>query len=474
MCGIVGIKSNSEVNRELIDSLIHLQHRGQDASGLITADDRFHIKRQFGLVREAFNNLDPKLLPGTMGLGHVRYPTSGMQDENEIQPFWSGAPYGLSIAHNGNLTETDKLKERLAKHHNYHLNTKSDSELLLHFFAAQLALKNHLECPFFEKLALSIQELFSILSGAYSVVSCIIGQGLAAFRDPNGIRPLVIGRRAHSQNRFDYIFASENTMFYQLGFEEMGDVAPGELVFVDNDQQLHRRQLIKAEFNPCIFEYVYFARPDARLNDVSVYRSRLRMGQNLALKWQSSYPEITPDVVIPVPFSSNTAALSFASTLGIRYTEGLYKNPFIGRTFIMKNQKTRQSSVRYKLSPQETEIRNKKVLLLDDSIVRGTTSKEIVRMVKEFGAREVYFASACPPVAHPCFYGINLPSQDELIAAKLSKEAIKEYLGVDALLYQTEQDLIEAVTRKGSHQIQKPCIACLNGKLPTSELKTNL
>lgn len=474
MCGIVGISSIAEVNGELIDSLIHLQHRGQDAVGIITEDEKFHIKRGFGLVREVFAKTDISLLKGNTGIGHVRYPTAGQKDENEIQPFWTASPFGLSIAHNGTLTKTNALRQKLLSEYNYHLNTQSDSEILLHLFSANLALKKDLPIPFFEKLSSCMKALFQTLSGAYSVVSNIIGHGLCAFRDPNGIRPLVIGRRKNNKGLYDYILASENTMFYQLGFEEYGDVLPGELVFIDKNQKLHRQIIFQQEFNPCIFEYVYFARPDARLNDVSVYRSRLRMGQNLALNWQKKYPHLKPDVVIPVPFSANTAALAFASTLGIRYTEGLYKNPFIGRTFIMGDQQKRKSSVRYKLSPQETEINHKKVLLLDDSIVRGTTSKEIVRMVKAFGATEVYFASACPPVKHPCFYGIDLPDEKTLIAAKQSEEEIKNYLGVDALLYQEEASLTEAITRKGSLKIKNPCRACLNGVLPQyKKIKTS-
>lgn len=305
------------------------------------------------------------------------------------------------------------------------------------------------------------------MTGSYSVLSCLIGKGLVAFRDPHGIRPLVMGERVNQDGSKDYIFASETTMFYALGFEAKGDIQPGEVVFVDQAGQLFRRILAQKEFSPCVFEYVYFARPDSTINEVSVYRSRLRMGQNLATRWQQKFKDILPDVVIPAPFTSNTAALSFASELGVRYSEGLYKNPFIGRTFIMPNDKERSRNVRYKLSPQKTEIKNKKVLILDDSIVRGTTSREIIKMVREVGAKEIYLVSACPPIKYPCFYGVDIPTQKELIASNYTVDEIQQFLGVDRLLYQEIEDLHEAVTRRGNHKINRLCMACLDGKYIT-------
>jgi amidophosphoribosyltransferase len=302
------------------------------------------------------------------------------------------------------------------------------------------------------------------MEGSYSIVSVIIGKGLVAFRDPHGIRPLVWGERKREDGSSDYIFASETTAFYALGFEPKGDLQPGEIAYVNKEGKLFRQVIEAKEFRPCVFEYVYFARPDSTLNGVSVYRSRLRMGQNLARRWKEAYPEAIPDVVIPAPFTANTAALSFAHEIGVRYSEGLYKNPFIGRTFIMPNQKARSRSVRYKLTPQRTEIENKSVLIVDDSIVRGTTSREIVRMVREFGAKEIYFVSTCPPIKNPCFYGIDIPSRRELIAANNTNEEIRQYLGVDKLMYQTQEDLVEAVTRRGEHQIKQPCMACMDGQ----------
>jgi amidophosphoribosyltransferase len=280
----------------------------------------------------------------------------------------------------------------------------------------------------------------------------------------------VWGERKRDDGASDFIFASETTPFYALGFEPKGDLLPGEVAYVDKHGTLHRQVVTAKQFRPCVFEYVYFARPDATLDNVSVYRARLRMGQNLAQQWKKQHPDTLPDVVIPAPFTANTAALSFAHELGVRYSEGLYKNPFIGRTFIMPNQLARVRSVRHKLTPQRTEIENKIVLIVDDSIVRGTTSREIVRMVREFGAKAVYFVSACPPIKHPCFYGIDIPSRNELIAANMQPEAISAYMGVDKLLYQTEEDLVEAITRRGEHQIQKPCMACMDGNYVCGEM----
>lgn len=466
MCGIVGIYSHSPVAAELYDSLIHLQHRGQDAAGILTCNERFYLKHGLGLVREIFSADDVLSLKGNIGIAHTRYPTAGGYDIADVQPLWIGSPRGISIAHNGNLVNHKELAEEITQVKHRHLNSSIDSETLLHLLADGLD-----EAPyaaddgenFFQKLCDAVMHLFERASGSYSVVSAIIGKGLVAYRDPHGIRPLVMGERKNTDGTIDYIFASENTMFYTLGFEPTGNVQPGEVVFVNREGKLFRKVLLKKEFTPCIFEYVYFARPDATLNEVSVYRSRLRMGQNLAKRWKEKYPDILPDVVIPAPFTSNTAALSFAHEIGVRYSEGLYKNPFIGRTFIMPDGQQRSRSVRYKLTPQKTEIKDKKVLILDDSIVRGTTSREIVKMVREFGAKEIYFVSACPPILHPCFYGIDIPTREELIAANLTSNQICEFLGADKLLYQEIDDLKEAVTRRGDHHIERPCMACMDG-----------
>lgn len=465
MCGIVGIFSHQAVAAELYDSLIHLQHRGQDAAGILTADDRFYPKQGPGLVREVFNAADIASLKGNMGIAHVRYPTAGGYSAQDVQPLWLGSPRGIGLAHNGNLVNYQELVKELCGKQHKHLNTSLDSEALLLLLADSLAKGSYDDDDeaFFELLCKAIATIHKKVEGSYSIVSLVIGKGLVAFRDPQGIRPLAMGVRKAPEGALDYCFASETTPFYALGFESAGDLQPGEVVFVNKAGRLFRRTLAKADFRPCIFEYVYFARPDSTLDDVSVYRSRLRMGQNLAIRWQQLYPDSIPDVVIPAPFTANTAALAFANELKVRYSEGLYKNPFIGRTFIMPNQEARSRQVRYKLTPQKTEIKDKVVLIVDDSIVRGTTSREIVKMVREFGAKAIYFVSTCPPIKHPCFYGIDIPSREKLIAANQSEEAIRAFLGVDKLLYQNSEDLVEAVTRKGEHHISKPCMACMDG-----------
>jgi amidophosphoribosyltransferase len=466
MCGIVGIFSHQPVSEELYDSLIHLQHRGQDAAGILTSQQRFDIKTGLGLVREIFNAKDIQSLKGTMGLAHTRYPTAGGYSLSDVQPIWLASPRGIALAHNGNLVNYHELATDLALKKHHHLDSSSDSEVLLHLLAEGLEDKTAAtgyDDAFFDALCDVTSGIFEKAKGSYSVASIIMGKGMMVFRDPHGIRPLVIGERVNDDQSKDYIFASETTMFYSLGFKPIGDVQNGELIFVNLDGTLYRKTLTSKPFNPCIFEYVYFARPDATLDDVSVYRARLRMGENLAKQWRQKHPDLLPDVIIPAPFTSNTAAMAMARELGVNYSEGLYKNPFIGRTFIMAGSKKREQNVRYKLTPQRIEIQNKKVMIVDDSIVRGTTSREIVRMIREHDAKEVYFASACPPIKLPCFYGIDIPSKHELIASKLNLEDMKAYLNVDGLIYQEMDGLVEAVTRKGKHRIEKPCMACMNG-----------
>ncbi len=473
MCGIVGIYSQESVAAELYDSLIHLQHRGQDAAGILTCDERFYPKHGLGLVREIFTAQDLVPLKGHMGIAHARYPTAGGYSESDIQPLWVGSPRGIALAHNGNLVNYSSLADEIRLKQHRHLNSSLDSEALLLLLADRLAMGAYADDDdelFFQQLCQAVKFIYKKIQGSYSVVSLIIGKGLIAFRDPHGIRPLVWGERQRKEGTSDFIFASETTPFYALGFEPKGDLQPGEVVYVNQAGKMHRRVITEKTFRPCVFEYVYFARPDSTMDGVSVYRSRLRMGQNLARQWKQRYADIVPDVVIPAPFTANTAALSFAHELGVRYSEGLYKNPFIGRTFIMPNQTARARNVRYKLTPQKTEIENKKVLIVDDSIVRGTTSREIVKMIREFGAKEIYFVSSCPPIKHPCFYGIDIPSRKELVAALHSEEEIREFLGVDRLLYQTQEDLVEAVIRRGQHHIERPCMACMDGNYICGDL----
>ena len=467
MCGIAGIYSHKPAAPELYESIVHLQHRGTDAAGIMTYDDRMHKEKGMGLARDIFTKDNLSLLTGNIGISHNRYPTHGGFGHGEVQPVWTSVPYGIAIAHNGQITNYDELVEEVTKTEKRYLNTTSDTEVILHIFAEELNKNGNPQTSeeFFDVLCDVVSTLFKKVRGAYSITALIVGKGLVVFRDPRGIRPLVRGERnvGSWHGGKDYIFASENTMFYSMGYESKGNVLPGELIYVDNDGKLFSKRLVKEEFNPCIFEYVYFARPDALLNDVGVYRSRLRMGQNLAEAWKKKYPDILPDIVIPAPSTANTSALSMAHEIGVRYSEGLYKNYFVGRTFIMPGQEERKRSVKHKLVPQETEIRGKKVLIVDDSIVRGNTSREIVRMVKDFGAKEVYFVSACPPIQHPCYYGVDMPTSEELIASNKKVDTIKKILGVDILMYQEIDDLVEAVTRIGDHHIDNPCMACLDG-----------
>ena len=472
MCGLAGIYSHKPVATELYDSLIHLQHRGQDAAGITTYNKHMHKTKGLGLVRDIFTEKKIKRLKGNIGIAHTRYPTQGGFGHGEIQPFWTSVPYGIALAHNGNLTNYNELAKNITSNESRYLNTNSDTEVLLHLFAELLHDKNKHDNDkeFFDALCSALEYIYEHVHGAYSVVALVIGKGLVAFRDPQGIRPLVKGIRSNSNGEHDYIIASENTMFYQLGFKPDGNVLPGELIYISEGGKVFSKRLMKKSFNPCIFEYVYFARPDATLNDVSVYRARLRMGQNLAEGWKNKYPEKIPDIIIPAPSTANTAALSMATALGVRYSEGLYKNPFIGRTFIMPGQKARKKSLRYKLTPQVTEISEKKVMIVDDSIVRGNTSRETVRMLKDFGATEVYFAVASPPVQSPCFYGVDMPTRAELIANNKSVDEIRQYLDVDLLFYQNIDDLAEAVMRKGDHHIDRPCMACFDKHYITSEM----
>lgn len=469
MCGILGIFSHQPVAQELYDGLIHLQHRGTDAAGILTYNTRFHIKKGSGYVRDVFHEGNMRRLLGNMGIAHNRYSTIGDAHSVEnAQPMYNNIPFGIGMIHNGNLTNYQELKAQLMAEY-INCNTDSDLEVLLGIFASTLEKENG-RPDFFESICRAVEMVFDRARGGYSAISVIAGRGMVIFRDPHGIRPLVWGERRHTDGTTDYIFSSENIMYYPLGFTLMGTVAPGEVVFIDMSGRMHRQRLRYEEFTPCVFEYVYLARPDSYMNNVSVYRARLRMGENLAKKWQRLYPDITPDVLIPVPFSSNTAALSMAHHLGVRYSEGLYKNQFIGRTFIMPGQEKRKKSVLHKLSPQEIEIRGQDVMLLDDSIVRGTTSQEVVKLMRNAGAKKVYLVSACPPVQFPDFYGIDIPNRQELIAANKTTEEIRQHIGADILMYQDIQDLVEAVTRRGNHGIDRLSMPCLDGWYVTGDI----
>lgn len=469
MCGIAGIVSNQEVNQELYEALTVLQHRGQDAAGIVTCEgDKFHLRKDSGLVRDVFHTRHMLNLRGTMGIAHVRYPTAGCTSSAEAQPFYVNSPYGITLAHNGNLTNAEKLKRELFVQDQRHLNTDSDSEVLLNVFAHELHELG--------KLRITADDVFQAVSGVhtrcqggYAVVAMITGFGVLAFRDPNGIRPLVYGERKTDQGT-DFMFASENVALDVLGFTTVRDIEPGEAIFIERNGTLHSRQCAeKTALSPCIFEYVYFARPDSILDNISVYKARRRMGDKLADKIMRLRPNHDIDVVIPIPDTSRTSALQLANKLGIKYREGFIKNRYIGRTFIMPGQQLRKKSVRQKLNAIGMEFQGRNVLLVDDSIVRGTTSEQIIQMARDAGANKVYFASAAPPVRYPNVYGIDMPAAEELIAHGRTEEEVERALGCDWLIYQDLPDLIEAV-RKANPNIHRFDTSCFNGEYVTGDI----
>lgn len=469
MCGIAGIVSHSPVNQELYEALTVLQHRGQDAAGIVTYEGgRFYLRKDRGLVRDVFHAEHMLNLPGTMGIGHVRYPTAGCTSSAEAQPFYVNSPYGITLGHNGNLTNSEILKQELFLQDQRHINTDSDSEVLLNIFAHELQSLG--------KLRLDVSDVFDAVAavhrrcrGAYAVVAMITGFGVLGFRDPYGIRPAVIGRRDTGQG-IEYMIASESVALDVLGFELLRDIQPGEAVFIEKDGTFHSRMCASNDIHaPCIFEFVYFARPDSIMDDISVYKSRLRMGEKLAQKIRRLRPDHDIDVVIPIPDTSRTTALELANQLGVLYREGFIKNRYIGRTFIMPGQQQRQKSVRRKLNPIDLEFKDKNVLLVDDSIVRGTTSKQIIHMAREAGAKKVYFASASPPVRYPYVYGIDMPAAHELIAHDRTEEEVQSLLGADWLIYQDLDDLIAAV-KQGNPAIQHFETSCFSGQYITGDI----
>jgi amidophosphoribosyltransferase len=469
MCGIIGMVAHSPVNQSIYDGLTVLQHRGQDAAGIITCEGgRLHLRKNNGLVRDVFHTRHMRRLQGNMGIGHVRYPTAGCESSAEAQPFYVNSPYGISLAHNGNLTNADKLKQELFQEDLRQINTDSDSEILLNVFAHEL--QKH------AGLRMDVDAVFKTVAGvhkrcrgAYAAVAMITGYGVIAFRDPHGIRPAVYGKK-ESPEGTDYMVASESVALDVLGFDLVSDVAPGEAVFITPDGQLHKQQCADSPVvSPCIFEYVYLARPDSIIDDISVYKARLRMGEKLADKIRRVRPDHDIDVVIPIPDTSRTAALQLANNLGIKYREGFIKNRYIGRTFIMPGQQQRRKSVRQKLNAIELEFKDKNVLLVDDSIVRGTTSLQIIEMARDAGARKVYFASAAPAVRHPNVYGIDMPSSNELIAYGRTEEQVCEEIGADWLLYQDMDDLVEAVG-KGNNRISEFDTSVFSGRYITGDV----
>ena len=444
MCGIVGVVSNAPVNQLIYDALLLLQHRGQDAAGIVTQQDRkFFMHKAKGMVRDVFRTRNMRALPGHSGLGQVRYPTAGdANSEEEAQPFYVNAPFGIVLVHNGNLTNADALKAELFTTDHRHINTESDSEVLLNVLAHELGRATRGAALGPDEVFAAVSAVHRRIRGSYAVIAQIAGRGMLAFRDPFGIRPLDLGRSADG----GVMLASESVALEGTGFMPERDVAPGEAVFVTLDGTVHTRQCApQAQLSPCIFEYVYLARPDSVLDGISVYQARMNLGETLAKRVISTVPPDQIDVVIPIPESSRPSATELARLLGKPYREGFVKNRYVGRTFIMPGQAVRKKSVRQKLNAIASEFAGRNVLLVDDSIVRGTTSKEIVQMAREAGARKVYLASAAPPVRYPNVYGIDMPTKDELVAHGRSVEEIRQIIGADALIYQDVDAMKRAI-----------------------------
>lgn len=464
MCGIVGIVSSEPVNQQIYDSLLLLQHRGQDSTGIATADgDQFHMVKSRGQVREAYRTRDMRSLLGNVGLGHVRYATSGSAGrEEEAQPFYVNAPFGLILVHNGNLTNTTQLANELHNVDRRHLNTHSDTELLLNVLAHELQVSATGVSLTSDEVFDAVARVHERVEGSYAVIALIAGHGLLAFRDPLGIRPLVLGRRPNDSGD-DWVVASESLVLESGGYEIVRDIEPGEAVLISPEGWMYSRQCAKnPRLLPCAFEYIYLARPDSVMNGISVYDARLRLGDVLAEQIRTEVPTGNIDVVMPIPDSARPSAMQVAQTLGIEYREGFFKNRYVGRTFIMPGQAVRKKSVRQKLNAMSTEFRGKNVLIVDDSIVRGTTSREIVEMARTAGAASVTFASAAPPVLFPHVYGINMPSRKELIAHGRTNAEIAAAMGVDHLVYQTVEGMNRAIL-SGQSQVTELEQSCFTG-----------
>lgn len=471
MCGIAGIVAKSNVNQDLYDALTVLQHRGQDAAGIVTCyNGRLNQRKGNGLVKDVFHFRHMQHLQGNIGVGHVRYPTAGSSSPALAQPFYVNSPYGISLAHNGNLTNTEALTRELFESDLRHLNTESDSEVLLNVFAHELQKMGKL-VPSADDIFTAVSGVHQRCRGGYAVIAMIANYGIVAFRDPNGIRPLIFGERRTSQGK-EYMIASESVALDVLGFDIVRDVKPGEAVFISEAGELKTKQCAEmTDYTPCIFEHVYFARPDSIIDGISVYKSRLRQGDKLAEKVLRECPDHDIDVIVPIPDSSRIAAQAMASTLGVKFREGLVKNRYIGRTFIMPGQSQRKKSVRQKLNAIELEFKDKNVMLVDDSIVRGTTCQQLIQMARDAGAAKVYFASAAPAVRYPNVYGIDMPSVHELIAHDRNDEEICREIGADWLIYQDIEDLV-ASSAEGNPEITQFDCAVFNGKYITGDVDT--
>ena len=472
MCGVIGISGLHDVNLRLYDALTILQHRGQDAAGIVTEDGgELHQCKGEGLVRDVFNKSHMMTLKGNVGIGHVRYPTAGSSGPALAQPFYVNSPYGIFIAHNGNLTNAEELREQIRNHDLRHLNTDSDSEVLLNIFAYELQSQGKLH-PNQHDIFAAIEGVHARCNGAYAVVGLIANYGTFAFRDQFGIRPLCYGKK-RVLNKDEYAIASESVVLESLGFEFVRDLSPGEGLFIDKSGSIFLKQCSKRpNLTPCIFEHVYFARPDSMMDDISVYKCRLRMGERLAKKIIRTNPGHKIDVVIPIPDTSRQSAQALAETLGLKVREGFMKNRYIGRTFIMPGQKERKKSVRQKLSPVKLEFAGKNVLLVDDSIVRGTTSQEIIQMARDAGAKKVFIASAAPGVRYPNVYGIDMPSASELIAHDRTDQEVERLIGADWLIYQDLDDLVASAS-DGNKNINNFECSVFDGNYVTGDISSD-
>lgn len=470
MCGILGIVGKNPVNQLLYDGLLVLQHRGQDAAGIVTCDgNTFFMHKSNGLVKDVFQTRHMRSLIGNAGIAHVRYPTAGSSSAAEAQPFYVNSPFGIVLGHNGNLTNSEQLKSEMFRQDLRHINTTSDSEVLLNVLAHEIEKTSKSAVLNTDMVFDAVSGVHRRCKGAYAVVAMIADFGLLAFRDPHGIRPLVIGKM-DTEKGTEYIVASESVALDVLGFKLMRDVEPGEAVFIDMDGNLFSRQCAEnPRLTPCIFEYVYLARPDSLIDGVSVYQTRLDMGARLAEKIKREWVNLDIDVVIPIPDTSRPSALQVGIALGLEYREGFIKNRYIGRTFIMPGQALRKKSVRQKLNPIGVEFKDKNVLLIDDSIVRGTTSKQIVQMARDAGAKKVYFASAAPPVRFPNVYGIDMPSREELLATGRTDEEICQEIGADGLIYQ-DLEALEDIVIALNPNIQEFDSSCFNGRYVTGDV----
>jgi len=469
MCGLVGLVGKGNVAPDIYDALTVLQHRGQDAAGIMTCSNgRFNQRKREGLVRDVFQQHHMQRLQGPIGIGHVRYPTAGSSGTALAQPFYVNSPYGIALAHNGNLTNSEQLARELFQDDLRHLNTDSDSEVLLNIFAHEMQTLGKLS-PVADDIFQAVEAVHRRCLGGYAAVVMLVDYGVVGFRDPNGIRPLVVGKRETASGD-EYMVASESVALDVLGFRMIDDVAPGEAVFIDRHGQLHRRQCASdPHLRPCIFEHVYFARPDSLMDGISVYKTRMRQGESMARKILRERPDHDIDVIIPIPDTSRIAAQSMATELGLKFREGFMKNRYIGRTFIMPGQSQRKKSVRQKLNPVPLEFEGKNVMLVDDSIVRGTTCKQIIQMARDAGAAKVYFASAAPPVRYPNVYGIDMPSASELIAYGRTVEEVGELIGADWLVFQDLEDLV-ACSREGNDIAEGFDCSVFDGKYVTGDI----